>query len=207
MSLETDPQRASQLCREAHARLITQVAQLSDKNVRSPSLLPDWTVGHVLIHLARNADAHARRLSGALLGLDVPKYASGPNQREREIDEGADRKVEEIIADLRASLSHLEDVFSQCAAAGWPNGHFLGGGAYGVSACPAHRLREVEMHHVDLGIGYTSLDWPEEYVAWDLPVLLATAADRIGAPHEKRSFMAWLAGRGPLNAATTLAPW
>jgi maleylpyruvate isomerase len=57
VNLETDPQRASQLCREAQARLMQQVAHLSDNGIRSPSLLPDWTLAHVLTHLARNADA------------------------------------------------------------------------------------------------------------------------------------------------------
>lgn len=195
------------MCSEAQARLMRRLAELKDRDVRSPSLLPGWTVGHVLTHLARNADAHARRLSGALRGEDVPKYTSGQSQRVSEIEEGACRSASEIIADLAASQSHLEDIFARCAAAGWPNGHFLGGGHYGAAGCPAHRLREVEMHHVDLGLGYTALDWPDEYVAWDLPVLLATAPERLGSSNDRRRFMAWLAGRGPLDTETPLAPW
>ena len=35
------------------------------------------------------------------------------------------------------------------------------------------------MHHVDLGLGYEPSDWPEDYVAWELPVLLATVPDRV----------------------------
>ena len=207
MNLESNPERAAQLCKEAHTRLMRRVASLTDLDIRSPSLLPGWTVGHVLTHLARNADAHARRLSGALRGEDVPKYESGQSQRRGEIEAGAGRSASEIVADLDASLSHLETVFAESDAAGWPNGHFLGGGDYGVAGCPAHRLREVQMHHVDLGLGYSPADWPDEYVAWDLPVLLATAAERLSSPSEQRSLMAWLAGRGPLDATTTLAPW
>ncbi len=184
-----------------------RVVQLTDKDIGSPSLLPDWTVGHVLTHLARNADAHSRRLSGALHGRDVSKYESGQEQRRSEIQEGSTRSAREIIADLNASMSHLEEIFTQCTVAGWPNGHFLGGGHYGAAGCPAHRLREVEMHHVDLGLGYTPSDWPDEYVVWDLPVLFATAPERLGSSSERRSLMAWLAGRGPLDASTTLSPW
>jgi maleylpyruvate isomerase len=207
VDLESNPERASQLCSDGQARLLRRVVQLTNKDVRAPSLLPGWTVGHVLTHLARNADAHARRLSGALRGHDAPKYANGQEQRRREIEDGAGRQAQEIIADLRSSMSNLEEVFAQCAAAGWPNGHFLGGSDYGAAACPAHRLRELEMHHVDLGLGYTSLDWPDEYVEWDLPVLLATAADRLGTSRERRLFLAWLAGRGPLDVETKLTPW
>lgn len=93
-----------------------RVVQLTDKDIRSPSLLPDWTVGHVLTHLARNADAHSRRLSGALHGRDVPKYESGQEQRRNEIQEGSTRSAREIIADLNVSMSHLEEIFTQCTS-------------------------------------------------------------------------------------------
>jgi len=136
MDLEQEPQRAAQLCCEAQARLVHRVARVAPEDVRAPSLLPGWTVGHVLTHLARNADAHARRLSGALHGYDVPKYPSGQDQRCLEIDDGAGRPVEEIVADLHTSLTGLEEVFARCSAAGWPNGHFLGGGSYRRSWLP-----------------------------------------------------------------------
>ena len=64
------------------------------------------------------------------------------------------------------------------------------------------------MHHVDLGLGYTPLDWPDEYVAWDFPVLLATAPERLASSGERRTVSsAWLAGRGPLEPETSLTPW
>jgi len=207
MNLDDNPQRAAELCREAHARLMRSVDGLTDTDVRDPSLLPGWTMGHVLTHLARNADSHARRISGAVDGLDVPKYAGGSKQREAEIEAGAGRSADELIADLAAGESRLELVFDRYASAGWPNGHFLGGSDYGVWACPARRLREIEMHHVDLGLGYTSADWPEEYVAWDLQNLLAGAAGRLLSSRDRRTFMAWLSGRGPLDPDTALAPW
>lgn len=207
MNLENNPERASQLCTEAQARLLNSVVAVTDDDVRMPSQLPDWTIGHVLTHLARNAEAHARRLEGALRGEDVPKYERGAEQRGGEIEAGAGRSAREIIADLESSFSHLEQVFSTCSRAGWPNGHFLGGGSYGVAACPAHRLREVEMHHADLGRGYTPADWPDEYVAWDLQVLLATVPERLGSGHERRRLMAWLAGRGALDTMPVLDPW
>lgn len=207
MNLDGDPQRASELCREAHARVLDSVAQLTDADARAASLLPGWTVGHVLTHLARNADSHARRISGALDGLDLPKYAGGNKQREAEIEAGAGRPADELVADLEASELRLEQVFDRYTAAGAPNGHFLGGEDYGVLACPAHRLREIEMHHVDLGLGYTSADWPEEYVAWDLQTLLAGVPERLASSDDRRTFMAWLSGRGPLDPETKLAPW
>lgn len=187
--LERDPRRAAGLCRAAHRRLLDSVAQVDAAQVRSPTALPGWAIGHVLTHLARNADAHARRLDGTLQGTDTPKYAGGERQRRDEIEAGTRRPALEILADLEASTAALHDVFDRCDAAGWPHGHLLGGGTYGTAGCPAHRLREVEVHHVDLGLGYTPLSWPAEYVAWDLPVLLDTVPDRL-TPADQRALMA-----------------
>ena len=44
-------------------------------------LLPGWTVGHVLTHVARNADAYTNLLTWARTGVETPAYAS-PEARE-----------------------------------------------------------------------------------------------------------------------------
>lgn len=205
--LEQDPDRASRLCRQAQARLMDDVTDLPTGVMRSASRLPGWTVGHVLTHLARNADAHARRLGGMLRGEDVPKYEGGEAQRRAEIEAGARRTAARIIADLQRSNARLEEVLTRCVATSWPHGHLRGGSSYAASACPAHRLREVEMHHVDLGLGYSPADWPEDYVAWDLPVLLASVPARLASPGDRRRLMTWLAGRGSLDPKVRLDPW
>ncbi len=63
------------------------------------------------------------------------------------------------------------------------------------------------MHHVDLGIGYEPTDWPDDYVAWDLEVLLLTVPERLTDGSHRRHLMAFLAGRGPLQSGLTLEPW
>ncbi|MFM8776484.1 MAG: maleylpyruvate isomerase N-terminal domain-containing protein, partial [Actinomycetota bacterium] len=45
-------------CAEAHQRLLTALGSLTDDQCREDSLLPNWSRGHVLTHLARNADSH-----------------------------------------------------------------------------------------------------------------------------------------------------
>ncbi|MDD0857318.1 maleylpyruvate isomerase N-terminal domain-containing protein [Arthrobacter alpinus] len=140
MNLENDPQHASQLCREAKLRLAGRVAQLSDEDIASPSLLPGWSVGHILTHLARNADGHARRLSGALEAKTFRNMLAVRISAGRKLSLDL-RPAAEIIEDLKSSMVQLEEVFERCTAAGWPNGQLLGGGHYGASECPAHRLR------------------------------------------------------------------
>src|SRR2546430_1201820 len=41
---------------EATGRLLASATTLTDTGMREPSLLPGWTRGHVLTHVARNAD-------------------------------------------------------------------------------------------------------------------------------------------------------
>lgn len=132
---------------------------------------------------------------------------AGAQQREEEIEAGAARGADEIIHDLESSQDRLERLFAAAEAAGWSNAHFRGGGGYGVGGCPAHRLREVEMHHVDLGLRYSSSDWPAEYVEWELPVLLTTVPERLPSLRDRRTVLAWLAGRGPSTPGPALTPW
>jgi maleylpyruvate isomerase len=205
--LDADPGRAIGLCQAAHARLMATVADLTDEQVWSPSRLPGWTIGHVLTHLARNADGHARRLDGALRGADVPRYPGGSAQRNSEIDAGAPRPAAEIIADLVTSQDQLELVWERSAAADWPHRELQGHDHWPTTASPARRLRELEMHHVDLGLGYELSDWPQDYVAWELPRLLATVPSRLRLSTDARALMAWLSGRGPVPASIQLDPW
>ncbi len=68
----------------AQARLLALIQPLSDADVRRPSRLPGWTVGHVLSHLARNADSHRRRADAAGAGEVIEQYEGGderPTQR------------------------------------------------------------------------------------------------------------------------------
>lgn len=130
VDLEADPGRAAELCTRAQARLLAAVEVLADADVRRASRLPGWSIGHVLTHLARNADAHARRLAGALDGQDVAKYPGGAAQRARDIEDGAGRSAAELVQDLAVSQQRLEQLFTACAAAGWPGRRLLGGAHY-----------------------------------------------------------------------------
>jgi maleylpyruvate isomerase len=205
--LEEDAPRAVELCRASHARLEAAVEQMSDEQSRRPSRLPDWTVGHVLTHLARNADGHVLRLEGALRGEDVPRYPGGQSQRNADIAAGAGRPLAEIAADLGRANRHLEQAWALSIEKGWPHPELRGDDTWPTSASPVRRLSEVEIHHVDLGAGYEMSDWPEEYVAWELPRLLVTLPARVRRPEDARDLVGWLSGRSPLRAAIELDPW
>ena len=164
-------------------------------------------VGHVLTHLARNADGHVRRLEGALRGEDVRRYAGGPAQRDQEIAEGAIRPTVDVVEDVHAAQQRLEEVWNRSEAEGWPHSDLLGDDHWPTTSSPVRRLREVEMHHVDLALGYEPAEWPEEYIAWELPVILTTVESRLRRPDDALAVVAWLSGRGPLPTEIALDPW
>jgi maleylpyruvate isomerase len=187
--------------RAAHGRLHATVAELTDATARQPSRLPGWSVGHVLTHLARNADSVVRRLEAADEDRLVDQYADGT--REAEIEAGANRSAALLAADVLAADAAVERLIATLPDAVWDRPVRRSGPAGGT--VPAQRLlysrwREVEVHHVDLGLAYTAADWPAELVELMLPGLVAGLADR--ADHA--ALAAWALDRCP---APTLASW
>jgi len=83
----------------AQRRLETVSGRLRDHDVRAPSGLEEWTRGHVLTHLARNADSQTGMLDGVSRGEIVAQYPGGDQQRSRDIEVGAYRSAGEIVDD------------------------------------------------------------------------------------------------------------
>lgn len=193
-------------CTGAHRRLEETLDSVDDDAVRRPSPLPGWSVAHVLTHLARNAESHVRMLDAAVAGEAVEQYPGGHDQRSRDIEVGARRAADELRADVRAADAGLEAAWARMTATAW-SGHGLTQGVeWPCRWLPFHRWREVEIHHVDLGLGYSPLDWPEDYVGRELPLALATVPDRLSTGGRAR-MLAWLIGRADQPSDIELAPW
>src|SRR3954447_5779943 len=109
-AIEADIARNVQGCRAAHATLSTALSGLSDERARQPSLLPGWSVGHLLTHIARNADSVVRRFEGAIRDEVVDQYAGGPAGREAEIEAGAHRSAADLVDDVRRTAAALDDI-------------------------------------------------------------------------------------------------
>lgn len=152
----------------------------TDADVKEPSVLPGWTRGHVLTHIARNADGIAATLAGALRGEVVPRYPRGSAGRDADIEAGAARGAVELIADVRDSADRLDRVFGAVAdVSGWD--------LITEQDRPAHtwlnaRWREVEIHRADLRGAYGAAGWPATFVGYLLPRLAAEVAPRAEAP-------------------------
>ncbi|GII41756.1 maleylpyruvate isomerase family mycothiol-dependent enzyme [Planotetraspora phitsanulokensis] len=168
---------------ESTSRLLATAARLTDDDVRAPSLLPGWTRGHVLTHLARNADSHVNLLTWARTGVRTPQY-SGQGVRETEIEAGAVRPVKELLADLEDSADRLREAVEGMPSEAWSaTVSGIRPPEHPAWYIPARRLRELEIHHVDLGAGYGWADWPDTYVRRELHDTMAS----------------WPRGEGPVS--------
>ncbi|MFW6689739.1 maleylpyruvate isomerase family mycothiol-dependent enzyme [Streptomyces sp. MAR4 CNX-425] len=153
--------------RAATDSLLDRAARLDDDAVRAPSALPGWTRGHVLTHLARNADALVNVLTGR------PMYTSA-EARDGDIDAGAPRPLAEQLHDVRTTAARLAATAADIPPDGWSARCELRGGVTDVMArIPFRRLVEVELHHVDLDAGYTLDQLPHDFVAREIDFLTA----------------------------------
>ncbi len=90
----------------ATQRLLRTVKRFSDRDVERPSLLPGWSRGHVLTHVAQSADAMRTLLVGARTGVPGAAYAS-QEARDTAIEDGARRSA----AALRVELASAAERF------------------------------------------------------------------------------------------------
>jgi maleylpyruvate isomerase len=153
---------------QATERLLRTVDGWTDEHVRQASLLPGWSRGHVLTHIARNADALRMLLEGAHTGEPRMLYAT-VEERDAAIERGAG----DPMADLRADLARSATAFRAAAVAhpthAWEVPvRFWSGEPFPASGTLVRRLVEVELHHTDLGAGYGPSDWPADFAAMEL---------------------------------------
>jgi maleylpyruvate isomerase len=152
---------------DATALLLATAAQLTDEQVREPSLLPGWTRGHVLTHLARGGDALRNVLEGARTGTPRPAYAS-QQARDAAIEAGSGRSPAELAADIRESAAAFRAAVLAMPDEAWTTEVSVPTGPVPASQLLVRRLVEVELHHVDLGCDYRPADWPTTFNVLEL---------------------------------------
>jgi len=202
---------------EAHRRLGDAVAEIDDQTIRHPSRLPGWTVGHVLAHLARNADSHVRLLEAGERGEVADQYDGGAVGRSAEIDRDALLPAADLVADLIAASEALERCWAATTATGWAGEGRSLAGLVPLVDLPFRRWREAVVHHTDLGLGLEPDlgpdlgpdQWPATYVRLELARMerlwasrrpmgltdLPTAALAVPPAHR----VAWLLGRADID--------
>ncbi|MFD4293570.1 maleylpyruvate isomerase family mycothiol-dependent enzyme [Rhodococcus sp. NPDC058505] len=203
------PEVLDQLDR-SQERLERAVSALTEQDARGASALPGWTRGHVVTHLARNADGLRRFTLGVADGTPREMYPGGPDARAAAIEEGADRPVDLLAADLRFAGRRLAADLRSLS----PDRHdtpVRWRKPITARDLPVFRWRELEIHHLDLDVGYGYADWPAEFVestlATQLPELAAVAADLAAPDLPRPELLAWLIGRPTRPGLPVLPPW
>ncbi|MEY9931994.1 maleylpyruvate isomerase [Catenulispora sp. GP43] len=221
---------------EATAHLLDTVAAMTDEDLRGPSLCDGWTRGHVLAHIARNADGLSNMLNTAATGEVTPMYASDA-KRNADIEAGSSRPVAEQLSDLRESAGRFAAAFTAAQAAGnWnaPVQRTPGAPGYPAYQVPAKRLGEVLIHHVDLDLDFTPAHWSDAFTdQWfadtlarfqtreDFPALRLDAEEEdqvygvkadpqdkgvVVVRGPKRALLAWLLGRASGDGLVAVIP-
>ncbi|MEV5006692.1 maleylpyruvate isomerase family mycothiol-dependent enzyme [Streptomyces sp. NPDC056159] len=148
---------------DATERLLTAVGKMDNAAVTDQSRLPGWTRGHILAHLARNADALVNVFEGR------PMYASAET-RDADIERDAPRPLDVQLTDVRDTAARFQRTAAE--PADWSRTVELRNGVTdSASRVPFRRWVEVELHHVDLGIGHELEDLPAEFVEREIEFL------------------------------------
>lgn len=187
--------------RTAHDRLHVTLGTLTADQLQRPSLLPDWTIGHLLAHLVGNGESVIRRLNGAIDGQQVEMYIGGDEGRTAFISEFSGVPLDELVARLRHVDETIDSLFDGLDPDVWDIAVLSRNGAPILAGdLPFQRWREVEIHLVDLGLGHTPADWSPELVERMLPGLIGDLRSRA----QPAALAGWLVGRAP---APELGAW
>ncbi|WP_229400092.1 maleylpyruvate isomerase family mycothiol-dependent enzyme [Micromonospora okii] len=165
----------------ATARLLRTADTFDAAAVGAPSLLPGWSRGHVLTHLARNADGFVNLLTAARTGEAIPMYASA-EVRDADIAAGAARPPAAHTDDLRRTAERLAEALAAMPVEAWAATVETRRGPWPAAMLVWGRLREVEVHHVDLAAGYAPADWSEAFAQRLLHEVTAGLAARDDPP-------------------------
>ncbi len=82
----------------------------------------------------------------------------------------------------RAAIAFAAEAASLPAEAWTAQVQMLVGSPFAARGVLGWRLREVEIHHVNLAAGYRPADWPAEFVAGSLPEVAGSFVGREDAP-------------------------
>lgn len=194
---------------EAHGALERLAAGLTDEQVTEASGLPGWSRGHVLAHLTDNARMFARLAEHALRGELVAGYDGGTAERNAIIEATAGRSAAEHRAALVAHMAALEAAWARADDMDWSRPVTFRNA--NLAATVFARWREAWIHMVDLDVGVSPDDWPEDLAAHAIDFLLGRlpAGTHLHAEDARRQ---WSVGGGPPGTVVTgrvrdLAAW
>ena len=209
-------------------RLLATVESMRGRDLTRDSTLPGWSLAHLLTHLARNADALGNLLVWARTGIETPMYQS-PAQRTSDINLGATRPGAVVIEDVVDSAERLRANSEMLTAQDWDNEvRTAQGRTVSAAVVPWLRLREVVIHHIDLGARIDDIppqlaaallndvtSWIQNQSGWpplqiettDTTQRVTTAnGDGVTVNGTAAELVAWMIGRSPGENLSSAEP-
>jgi maleylpyruvate isomerase len=206
MSDDLDPQGAFELLPDATQRLVRTVDGLDDEALAAPSGLPEWTRGHVVAHLALNAEGMAGVLDSRAEGEPTTMYSSD-EARSGDIDALASADRSELRDRFLAGTTLVAEAVERFPDELWTETfeRTPGGRVVRYAAIAGMRLREVEIHHVDLDAGFSPDGWSDAFSAHLIGAMVKRAPSdtsfRVLATDLART---WVIGDDPGESGTTV---
>lgn len=158
---------------------LAALERIDDAGLSKPSALPGWSRKHVIAHVAANAEALSRLVSWARTGVESRMYSS-PEQRDSDIQTGAERPPAELRAWLTSSAGRLAVDLKELNGEQWANPVVTAQGrTVAPTEVPWMRAREVMVHAVDLDAQTSFADLPEGFL---VALLDDVAAKRSAGP-------------------------
>ncbi|HEU5144755.1 MAG TPA: maleylpyruvate isomerase family mycothiol-dependent enzyme [Dermatophilaceae bacterium] len=154
--MRLDPEVTPAMIAHETERLLDTAAAFANDAILAPSLCEGWSRGHVLTHVARNADGMARVCRAILDDTGETMYA-GDDVRDEEIAAGCRRRAADLAADVRESAAALAPLLARLGPdhVGASAERTPGGRRVAAEDVLFLRLRELVFHHVDLHAGFT----------------------------------------------------
>ena len=173
--MTSDPRSYVEPLAEASQRLVRTVDGFHGEDWTAPSGLPDWTRAHVVAHLVLNAEGLAAALRGLVSDEPTPPMYASQEVRDTDIDELARAAHDELRGRLLAGCTEYADAFDALPddQLGALVERVPGGRTFGAGESVLMRLREVEIHHVDLAAGYQRSAWQPEFLSMLLETMSA----------------------------------
>ncbi|MCZ3386555.1 MAG: maleylpyruvate isomerase family mycothiol-dependent enzyme [Actinomycetia bacterium] len=143
----------------AEACLAADLAGRDQAWAAQPSALPGWSRGQVVGHLAGSAFGMINLCEWAASGAEMPMYHS-PEVRASEIERRAALPWPALVQDVHAGAAALAARLGDLDEPLGERTVRLGSGAtLGAADLAAVRIREIEIHRVDLAAEYQPIDW------------------------------------------------
>ncbi|MGY1883939.1 maleylpyruvate isomerase family mycothiol-dependent enzyme [Blastococcus sp. SYSU DS0753] len=138
--------------------------RMEDDALSGATDLPGWTGRHLVAHVAANAEALLNLAHWAATGEETPMYSS-PQQRDRDIQAGAQRPADELRRWAHDSAARLAAALDGLTDEQWSRPvRTAQGRTVPASEIPWLRAREVMLHTVDLDPTATVAALPEDFL-------------------------------------------